>query len=140
MNKPEYWNDEIHGTWEELPTTAPSTLKATPGPWMKTGFVFDHEGARVGTFDVCQDDSSGVGLNVAMVCPYGPPYFCDEATAEANANLIAAAPDGYSIIERLVQAHDDCYELRDYDGAQFTEGRKLLDDAKAYLARARGEA
>lgn len=87
--------------------------KWTPGPWVwRTG-----KGSWQGSIE-------------PDICDFGDDthYYPSEGTPpnEANAHLIAAAPDLYEALERLV------IEL---DGS----GMEWADDANIALAKARGE-
>lgn len=98
----------------------------TPGPWvrckeapkiiMSGSFIDGHEGYIVGS--VSGNDNSG--------------FYASEEEAEANACLIAAAPDLLSIVQRLValdaQWHPDRHA---------SEKAELMEEARAAIAKAR---
>ena len=68
-----------------------------------------------------------------MATPGSSPRAMD--TIEANAALIAAAPDLYEALEAL---HDDCVEYSRINNLG-GEDNHVLKQARAALARARGE-
>lgn len=84
----------------------------TPGPWEVTDYGVEFEGARFG--------------EVAFVVSKEREQF--EAT-EANARLIAAAPDLLSALEDFISALDGGAVNYDY----------LAASARAAIAKARGE-
>ena len=94
--------------------------KFTPGPWFVVPqgcFVadrkveFDGDGARVGE----------------------TPNMCIECASEADAHLIAAAPEMYEVIEEIAGMKiTDCDA---HDAANY-----MRDAARALLAKMRGEA
>lgn len=96
------------------------SAKFTPGPWFVVPqgcFVadrkveFDGDGARVGE----------------------TPNMCIECASEADAHLIAAAPEMYEVIEEIAGVKiADCDA---HDAANY-----MRDAARALLAKMRGEA
>lgn len=83
-----------------------SELKSTPGPWVNVGGWVDAEKGGI-------------------ICSLRAVDMKDEATSDANAHLIAAAPELYEMLERI--------------SAPF--GREDVSDEEidAVLAKARGE-
>jgi hypothetical protein len=57
---------------------------------------------------------------------------------EANARLFAAAPDLLNLVGRLTDMINEHYELADYHKP--SDWTRLIDDARAVIAKARGEA
>ena len=103
-----------------------SEPKFTPGPWEVKRALRDTDGAcdygvgaDVGGKKLCIAETFGrVDVNVY------PP-------AEANAHLIAAAPDLYGALKAMADRWEpDC----------FGTDRAMWEDARAALAKARGEA
>jgi hypothetical protein len=98
-------------------------IKPTPGPWVADGY------------DVRQSGSNGSRM-VAAICYTGPlhtpaseyPKSC-RLQDEANARLIAAAPD---LLEALEEMARFC-ETGDYDGTD------PLDMAFEAIKKAKGE-
>lgn len=70
-------------------------MKHTPGPW-------SYKPANHGTLASVQYDPAYVesGCNPVCICHHGGSY-PDKATAEANARLIAAAPELLAALESL---------------------------------------
>ena len=66
--------------------------KHTPGPWQARGSTVLAE-SRIGTN--CTD---------ADVAVYGAPLVCESIRSDANARLIAAAPDLLSVCKELSEA------------------------------------
>lgn len=106
-----------------------SETKFTPGPWVENN---DDGFSRGSIWAGCSPSGAGaVGTLIANVAG-------DSAEADANAHLIAAAPDLYAALT-------DAYEvlgaiLEDTDG---DDGERipnpLLVQLRAALAKARGE-
>jgi hypothetical protein len=99
--------------------------QATPGPW-STGPAHvvrqqttDEQGRRVTRFVA----------EAVLSAPFV------EGEREANANLIAAAPD---MFEALVELHKDCLGFVKGPPTK-GRGKVLFDKVEAALARARGE-
>lgn len=94
--------------------------KFTPGPWFSVAKLSGSENHR--GFKICGDD----GWALADIQPVDE----DGIEGRANAHLIAAAPELYEALLRLVYS-------------PYREGtpshKKLEDDGKAALAKARGE-
>jgi hypothetical protein len=93
-----------------------SETKFTPGPWIKRG---------KGTIE------TNGGAEVASVMDGQMLDRVDRETQEANANLIAAAPELYEAIKELLYALQDDENWR-------TSG--VYEDAESALAKARGDA
>jgi hypothetical protein len=89
--------------------------KWTPGPWDKI---------------VHGERESRVGANTLLAIVYSTD-FRDRENQEANARLIASAPDLYNALEKIVRF---C-ELNGYVPGI----RGLIEPARAALASARGE-
>ena len=90
--------------------------KFTPGPWTfegRTIYALEEAGWRRG---------EPVMRNRFDCSVQGP--FCPDAEKQANAHLIAAAPDLYDALDYLL--NDDTHDAR--------------EQARAALAKARGEA
>jgi len=89
-----------------------SDTKFTPGPWRtaltKGNFIFDCEGNQV---------AETLGT-----------YVSDYGRMEANATLIAAAPDMYQVVVDLIEIVD----------ASHPSAPAYLDEARAALTKARG--
>lgn len=92
------------GTKRKVPQT-----KWTPGPWSND---------RIGEIAVSLGDD-----NIALVCFEGE--LNDEKECEANAHLIAAAPELYEALKEVVALSD--------------RKQHAWDNARAALAKARGE-
>jgi len=92
--------------------------KHTPGPWI----IRHEQGSPWPTLH--GKGSSGWIAQVPMSLPN-----------QANARLIAAAPDLLAVLEGLVNSVDE-YGLRDHAGATITE--KETATAHAAIAKARG--
>lgn len=101
----------------------------TPGPW------------RTGTenwFNILADLSDGPRLVAAVYCPNPMPVMPDEPTRlmwQANARLIAAAPDVLHALERLLGEFSRLAEqMHGKHGEEEAEAQ-----AKAAIAKAKGE-
>ena len=100
--------------------------KHTPGPWD----VCLYNRAILGG----ETSRDGCRVTVAdLPTMYGP--LDANPVSEANARLIAAAPDLLAVLEGLVNSVDE-YGLRDHAGATITE--KETATAHAAIAKARG--
>lgn len=120
----------------------------TPGPWEiitvysgPTAFYFGGEG-EPGPFVHADLGFTGVGYGTETIalCPsqeHGVPGWLDYQSRggdhEANARLIAAAPDGYALAE-WIDAH---WADQDLGHADFRV--KCAELARAFIAKARGE-
>lgn len=97
----------------------PSLAAHTPGPW-----ELHHQSPDLMAGDCdwsLQTESAGAFL-----------LFCHhpDAPAEANARLIAAAPELLRIVQNIIQSHRDCTWL--------TDSRWFADEARAVIAQATG--
>ena len=114
-----------------------TTTQHTPGPW-KIGGKFDPDqiGFGAGYIEIegrilCDRDGYTTEANVAKVSCAGMTYRKED---EANARLIAAAPDLVEALEFL---------LADYiaiDGENLTGSTVPADKARAALRKAKEEA
>lgn len=99
----------------------------TPGPWVASG-LWDRTGLAPNT--VVQDCQPGCAWkpDTAVICtlPHAP-------LNQANARLIAAAPDLYAALEGMAS-----YFGKSHDGECCKTGQ-LVVAAKAALAKAMGE-
>lgn len=99
--------------------------KWTPGPW--------HVGRTVGGMLIVRPVDKRRGTVAALTdetaLVYGEWAQRDYTNAEANANLIAAAP-------KLYEALCECLEHMEWSTEQ---GRQACEKARAALAKARGE-
>lgn len=89
--------------------------KATPGPWFLVSCLPDGFRYRV------HADPQGHGWSIGMVC--------NGADAEANARLIAAAPELLDVLVMIRDADDDC--LRDGLPSIPSTARRAIDSAIA---------
>lgn len=110
--------------------------KWTPGPWaMVTNWQCP--GALKGAMIYARVEP---GLN-PRIADVSAQSVNSQETCEANAKLFAAAPDLY---DSLVLALQACYSLEEYqhnvlgDDSQY-QTAKLIEQAKAALAKARGD-
>ena len=102
-----------------------SETKFTPGPWyLEAGY----ENSNPGDFDEYWQVHDGQD---AIVCSSS---FCMAGNKEANAHLIAAAPELY---EALVDVMAEISSLGNID--YHFGGTGPFDKARAALAKARGE-
>lgn len=99
----------------------------TPGPWVVTV-------AKGGWFEVCipdEDSRTGGDLVAEVFSPGTGPK--PDAEDEANARLIAAAPEMFEALTNLLKTHKG--------GEELVSGQccSLADAAIAALAKARGQ-
>jgi hypothetical protein len=101
------------------------TIKWTPGPWiMGKSNIRTLEGFKVHTFPI-----SGSGQ--AIACVFNGSVGKEAISfgnQKANAHLIAAAPELYDALFRIMNSESPVFKLTD------------LHDAHRALAKARGEA
>ncbi|WP_123138887.1 hypothetical protein [Enterobacter genomosp. O] len=103
-------------------------MKHTPGPW----FIKPVSNATVeGNLNIIQTESStGKGYHVS----YSASWDDNEVTkleAQANANLIAAAPDLLEALQELIflYEHDEgCKELTEYKRAKTAISKALGEE------------
>lgn len=104
--------------------------KHTPGPWR-----WDTDFNGLSNMDMTEavlyfEPWEGMHLS----------YYADQKRREANANLIAAAPNLLSIAERLVKWDTDYPVNCDNGYAGLKALNELIADAKLEIASVRGEA
>lgn len=95
-----------------------SEAKFTKGPWVK-----DY-GMTLGHIKSINDAHGGL---TPTVCMYSM-RFINEKEMQANAHLIAAAPEMYALLEKLVNP-DNCKK----------DIIHIIGNAESLLAKARGE-
>lgn len=93
--------------------------KHTPGPWKKFDSAFPQFFVCVAGKDICKVSSGDVTL----------------LEAEANANLIAAAPDLLEALEALLEDE----EWMDGSGWVYVRNFDKADAARKVIAKARGQ-
>jgi hypothetical protein len=98
--------------------------QATPGPWFQAEEL-EPLGGCLSRLVMATDG----GVTLVLFDDE------DDPAAEANANLIAAAPD---MFEALVELHKDCLGFVKGPPTK-GRGKVLFDKVEAALARARGE-
>ena len=122
-----------------------SKTKFTPGPWEWCDSYSEYTDQK--TQSLVGND----GYDSILCCDgesNSPP--CLGETGEANAHLIAAAPDLYAELETLVAELEtlwdegetddlDLYEMEDLEQKQEAKLLANIETAKAALAKARGE-
>lgn len=104
-------------------------MSHTPGPWMVAGPSFGDPLPRYTTCVVTEEDDDG---EVVDICEF-PVSDYDEQN-EANARLIAAAPDMLEALEAIVKS------LADQDDEGMIEHAQQMIDARAAIAKAKGKA
>ena len=103
-------------------------MKHTPGPWHAEKHVSMGQELFAVFSEGVHKAPDGIFLGTAGTQP----------ESQANARLIAAAPDGYALAESIVRWYENA---GDSDPDQESPGSiKLWRQAKAFLAKARGEA
>lgn len=104
----------------------------TPGPWKV-------EGTFVYALDVPLPNLQGKTVHEklnrmsASVSMYSHQTHCEDGEAEANAHLIAAAPELYSLLQLMLTHGEHCNWFADRGDYE------LVEQAEAVLAKARGE-
>jgi hypothetical protein len=81
-----------------------SKAKHTPGPWRIHGCEAGQPICAIGDRVICDQDKDEVA-----VVRY------NAADCEANARLIAAAPDLLAALEQVARASEDCGDMNDID-------------------------
>lgn len=127
----------------------------TPGPWVARLYSGDAatrasmEEAGIpqvrmlmndGAMSVASEDACSETPRICLVdckTPHkrGQGYLTECATRDANAHLIAAAPDLYAALERLLEQYSNVRSAEQYP--QGDSGS--MKEARAALAKARGE-
>jgi len=105
-----------------------SKTKFTPGPWKAIRDPL-HYGSLSTVYAGSTEEKAGIGAQ--MLVQVGG--WSNPTEQEANAHLIAAAPDMYMVLEEVF---DEVENYMERTGRSVTWGEK----AKAALAKARGEA
>ncbi|CZY59658.1 hypothetical protein [Enterobacter hormaechei] len=101
-------------------------FKGTPGPW-----VASKTDRSIGPVSRDDDQSYGMILPVAWV-----EFDGNDAYQQANANLIAAAPDLFEALQCLVKSYD---EFRTRTGRGTKPQALELLNARAAISKALGE-
>ena len=97
--------------------------KYTPGPWYVQGMYVRKADGAFGAWNVAEvNDAAGV----------------DPAVGEANAALIAAAPDLYAVVKHLADLLDGAWRFENMTITVSVKGN-LAREARAALRRAEGE-
>ena len=112
-------------------------LKYTPGPWNArkgAGWIVVREHA------VARREAAivvGMTPSISLVSDPTSPWF-EEGESEANARLIAAAPDLLEALKALVDISKPMREewLND---PSFLEARRCYENAQAAIAKAEGD-
>ena len=118
-----------------------SNAKFTPGPWsIKNGVdIFGPLGGDSGDGVECDPND---GWHVAEVDEY-PSFVLNEMVVlgadvrNANAHLIAAAPDLYEALEIMLADYWEASE--DFDNESQMYAETVISQSHAALAKARGE-
>jgi hypothetical protein len=109
------------------------TAKHTPGPWVRRNIA----SAR----DIYIAEANDGGAPSVAIVPTRVSRLADEE--DANARLIAAAPDLLAALRRIVasdDAHATLHAPDDDDIARMVEYAAAFDNARAAIAKATGEA
>ena len=105
--------------------------KHTSGPW-----IVDHEDD-----DYITQQNVAEDISIAQILPIdkgGPKGFHRGSETDANARLIAAAPD---LLEALIDIADDYEERFDMESPSTNPSMKMVvQAARAAIAKARGDA
>lgn len=111
-------------------------MSHTPGPWKNDGVdVFRSDEGPVWVIE----DEAETNICLAFVFASGVNLQVSEDEAAANANLIAAAPDLLVALKDMVKATDNWNaSVQDIIGRQPHTGIDL-ENARAAIAKARGE-
>jgi hypothetical protein len=103
--------------------------KHTPGPWFVDGVAISSEAVT----DLAI-------LNMANVrYSWGGSDFATRSHREANAHLIAAAPELLAELEYLVEIAESAMRAANRDGGEYDIG-EMLEAPRAAIAKAKGEA
>ena len=108
------------------------TAKHTPGPWYalrgQRNISIRH---KTGDKFLSMVNVASVRGNLPADCPYG--------SSEANARLIAAAPELLEALEEAENALADYIPTIERTGASLNYGHSVLKKARAAIAKATGE-
>ena len=99
----------------------------TPGPWIGAGPSFGDQFPRYTTEITTEDERYGDGY--IQICEL--PFHHHDEENEANARLIAAAPDLLEALKEMLDSHEDVC-------TGYGEG--AADKARAAIAKATGDA
>ena len=111
-----------------------SDSKHTPGPWFTKRAQLPVDGE----YDWC------VGAHIngkphVIIEAFGRVSEDDRPNAEANARLIAAAPEMFEALEQSMQAWVNAIELDLLPSQHIKTAEMLIERARAALSKARGE-
>ena len=112
--------------------------KFTPGPWIGVGPSFgEPKPVYINAIITDREDED----ECFEICHLG--LECYDEEQEANAHLIAAAPELYEVVERLAKWNKDYPSSRVYGYGDIKQIAAEMDEintqAQAALAKARGE-
>lgn len=102
-----------------------SDFKGTPGPWTVDEEAFDNDGCPETVIRAL----NGVA-GVAVAIDFGPN---NPGMREANAHLIAAAPDLLGALQAITDQLERIGDTRPHKDGQF------IEDARAAIAKALGD-
>lgn len=108
--------------------------KHTPGPWAICTWA-SHMPLSGWPSEVCADDGEGDGATICMFYRVDL-YDFDRAAVEANARLIAAAPDLLAALEEAITLVEFFHGVPGWTEYQSSPEMKRL---RAAIAKARGE-
>jgi hypothetical protein len=106
--------------------------KHTPGPW------FAVKNTRYWDI-VLKNEPHQVGLASVIVTPRSDRYQDDDIEIEANARLIAAAPDLLAALENTLQFAEACHRMTEDKYMRIAIGNDIMK-ARAAIAKATGGA
>lgn len=106
-----------------------SDTKFTPGPWSIVDRGQHEENERDEWKALMADD----GRHVAHVCLWGGP----DAQADANAHLLAAAPDLYAALRTMLEAFQVTTPKNEAEAMKNINARRI---AREVLSKAEGGA
>lgn len=110
-----------------------SELKHTPGPWVVSYFTCD-DPSQMPEQALAISPSAGFPGHGDAIAVVSPVSLVNERD-EANARLIAAAPDLLSALQELLDAGDNCVTASDDVAAMLRFG-DAVNDAHAAIAKA----
>ena len=114
-----------------------SDVKFTPGPW-----CLSKQSIRIIKKDFSAIGSDDGFLIASSMGRDDSGFYASDSEADANAHLIAAAPDLYEALERSIDMLQDyALDYKKISGSNEVHPihKEIIDQAEKALAKARGE-
>ena len=113
-------------TDENLTSRKDNKMNYTAGPWLAIPDIFDYD---TNSIDIKSAQKTTFGENIAVATVFGATVY-NEEIKKANAQLIAAAPEMFELLEDLVEIMPTALHNGHHD---------LIERTKTIIKKAKGE-